>query len=90
MSIVSGKRKLSDDPPSSVGPMNAAAVKHKRSSGPDRTIADAAKSLTAQEYIKLKQYLKRKKKILKVRPVNGLYGFPLYSRNTVGVSFYGA
>lgn len=89
MSIVSGKRKLSDEPPSSVGLINAPAVKHKRSSGSDQTIADGAKALTAQEYIKLKQYLKQKKKILKVRPANGLYNCPRTVGILFGVSFYG-
>lgn len=60
MSIVSGKRKLSEK-----SPLQSVAVKQKRTSEQSSDIK-TVKTLTDEEYAKLKQFLKEKKKLLKV------------------------
>lgn len=64
MSVVSGKRKLIEKTSSLGESQNAPAVKNKRTH--DQSYASDVKILTEQDYIKLKQYLKEKKKLLKV------------------------
>lgn len=64
MAMVSGKRKLAEKP-SSLGSSGNPATKLKRTHSP--TATDAVKTLSELEYAKLKQYLKEKKKLLKVR-----------------------
>lgn len=66
MSTMSKKRKLPEKLPTSlVEESNAPAVKQKRTCL--QSSSDTEKTLSEQDYLKLKQYLKEKKKILKVK-----------------------
>lgn len=66
MSVVAGKRKLTEkllDDSSSIAPV----VKQQRTC--EKSFTDEITTLSKQDYDKLKQYLKEKKKILKVRRI---------------------
>lgn len=68
MSVVSNKRKLIESTSLLDESLNAPVMKHKRTN--NHSCASEVKTLTKQDYIKLKQYLKEKKKILIVNCIN--------------------
>jgi len=64
------KRKLSDK--SSLSSSAQPAIKLKRT-GEQHPSSNGANTLTEEEYLKLKLYLKEKKKILRVSITNGAF-----------------
>lgn len=77
MSIVSGKRKLIENTSVSNESLNDPVVKHKRTN--NQFCTSEVKTLTEQDYKKLKQYLKEKKKLLKVKYIIFFFTLEIYN-----------